>query len=477
MKLTKLIPFLGIAILFQCTSPKPKTIDFSSVSQVETGNPVSVMLTSYSTTLIANGKDQTKIRIALTDSIGREIKTATDSIQILFSGDGILTDPNGVEINLQPDKMDFKITSQKLVNGTCNLLLTAGNKPGSTKIQVRSGDLRPGDCEIHMLPKNFELMTPTADQLPATTKPTDKIIGADISFLPQIEARNYKFFENNQEIDALKLLKDHGFNYIRLRIFVNPEDERGYSPQQGFCGLKPTLEMAKRINNAGLKLLLDFHYSDNWADPQKQIKPLAWDRLDFETLKDSVKTYTTRVLTAFKNQGTMPAMVQIGNEVNHGILWPEGHISHPDQLADLLKAGVEGVESVNNEIPVMMHIALGGQHDESVFWLNNMIARGVRFDIIGISYYTRWHGTLNDLQSNLTDLVTRFNKPVNVVEYGDFKREVHDIVFNLPDEMGKGACIWEPLSARSGLFDRQGNTTTQILLYDEIHSKYLTKQD
>lgn len=475
MKLTRLIPFLGIALLFQCTAPEPKMTDFSSVSQVEIGNPTAIMLTSYSTTLIANGKDQTKIRIALMDSIGREITSATDSVKIYFSGEGIITDTNGGELNFSYGMVGYKIIGCKLENGICNLLYKAGNKPETVKVQVRSGKIRPGTFEIHTVPESFVLMTPTAGQLPATTKEIDKIIGADISFLPQIESRNSKFFENNQEIDAIQLLKQHGFNYIRLRVFVQPENPRGYSPNAGFCDLKHTLNMAKRIKAAGMKLLLDFHYSDYWADPQQQFKPLTWDNLDFETLKDSVKTYTTRVLTSLNNQGTLPAMVQIGNEINHGLLWPEGHISHPDQLADLLKAGVEGVETVNKEIPVMMHIALGGQHDEAIFWLNNMIARGVRFDIIGISYYTRWHGTLNDLQSNLADLVKRFNKPVNVVEYGDFKREVHDIVFNLPNEMGKGACIWEPLSARSGLFDRQGNTTTEILIYDELNSKYLSK--
>jgi beta-galactosidase len=234
--------------------------------------------------------------------------------------------------------------------------------------------------------------------------------------------------------------------------------------------------MARRIQEAGMKLLLDFHYSDYWADPQKQYKPLAWADLDFETLKDSLKTYTANVLLALKNQGTLPAMVQIGNEINHGFLWPEGHISNPDQLAELLKAGVEGVYAVDPGMPVMMHIALGGQNEESVFWLDNMIARGVEFDIIGISYYPRWHGTLDDLKYNLNDLVKRYNKPINVVEYSDYKKEVHNIVFSLPENMGKGACIWEPLGWRSGLFDRNGEVTGMIQVYDELNEKYLSQE-
>jgi beta-galactosidase len=232
--------------------------------------------------------------------------------------------------------------------------------------------------------------------------------------------------------------------------------------------------MAMRIKDDGMKLLLDFHYSDYWADPQQQNKPQVWTGLDFNTLKDSLKTYTTKVLLALKQQGTLPAMVQIGNEVNHGLLWPDGHIGHPDQLADLLKAGVEGVEAVNPALPVMMHIALGGQNDEAVFWLDNMIARGVRFDVIGLSYYPRWHGTLYDLKSNLTDLMKRYDKPLIVVEYSDFKREVNDIIFSLPNSMGKGSCIWEPLNPRSGLFDRDGKATGLFSVYDEVKEKYLS---
>jgi beta-galactosidase len=220
-------------------------------------------------------------------------------------------------------------------------------------------------------------------------------------------------------------------------------------------------------------LLLDFHYSDYWADPQQQNKPLAWGRLDYATLRDSVTQYTTAVLRAMQRQGTMPDMVQIGNEINHGLLWPDGHIGNLDQLAGLLRAGVEGAEAVNPGLPVMMHIALGGQNEEARFWLDNMIARGVKFDIIGLSYYPRWHGTLEDLAGNLHDLVGRYHKPVNVVEYSDFKRPVHEIVFDLPRDMGKGAAIWEPLNWRSGLFDREGNVSDLLTVYDSLNAQYL----
>jgi arabinogalactan endo-1,4-beta-galactosidase len=461
----------GIALLIQCTRPETRISEFASVSQVESGKPVAVMLTSYSTTLLANGKDHARLRIAVTDSLSREITSARDSIRIYVSGDGRVTADDGSDLVLRTDTSGKNYYACQLVNGICNLVFIAGTKPDKIKVEAGCGKLWPGSHEIHTLPATFVMMKPKPDQLPPTTKPIDRMIGADISWLPQIEADGKKFFENGKEINAISLLRDHGFNYIRLRIFVNPENEKGYAPGKGYCGLRYTLEMAQRIKKAGMKLLLDFHYSDYWADPQQQFKPQSWATLDFKTLKDSLKTYTTNVLLALKQQGTLPAMVQIGNEINHGILWPDGHISNPGQLAELLKAGAEGVEAVDPGIPVMMHIALGGQNDEAVFWLDNMIARGVRFDIIGLSYYPRWHGTLDDLKSNMNDLVKRYHKPLNVVEYSDYKREVHEIVFSLPDGMGKGACIWEPLNWRSGLFDHLGEATNLFSVYDEIKKK------
>ncbi|HER09352.1 MAG TPA: hypothetical protein ENO20_10640, partial [Bacteroides sp.] len=178
-----------------------------------------------------------------------------------------------------------------------------------------------------------------------------------ISFLPQHEDRGRKFYDRGKEKDAVRILKEHGLNYIRLRIFVNPENENGYAPGREFCGLDYTLGMAKRIRAAGMKLLLNFHYSDTWADPQKQFKPMAWAGLDYDALKDTLREYTKDVIMALQKQGTPLDMVQVGNEINHGLLWPDGHIGKPDKLAGLLVAGVEGVEAADPEIPVMMHIA------------------------------------------------------------------------------------------------------------------------
>jgi arabinogalactan endo-1,4-beta-galactosidase len=474
------LPVLAALALVRCGRASNRAPDFSSVSRVLAGRPVAVMLTSYSTTLLANGKDWTRLRVALTDSLGREITSAHDSVRLYVTGDGQITSADDASLPLLPDTGGTRYTPVVLTDGVKLLGFRAGTSPDRVKVEARSGSLFPGGHEIHTIPADARLLTPTQGQLPPTTKPIGRMIGADISFLPQIENGGGRFFqgtrafyENGKQVDAIELLKRHGFNYIRLRIFVNPENPKGYSPGVGFCGLDSTLSMARRVKAAGMGLLLDFHYSDYWADPQQQNKPLAWGQATYPALQDSVRAYTTAVLRALERQQTLPDMVQIGNEINHGLLWPDGHIDKLDQLAGLLRAGVEGTEAVDPRMPVMMHLALGGQNSEARFWLDNMLARGVKFDVIGLSYYPRWHGTLEDLYANLHDLIARYHKPVNVVEYSDFKRAVHEIVFGLPNDMGRGAAIWEPLNWRSGLFDRNGNVTSLMTVYDSLNAEYL----
>jgi len=474
LPLSMLLP----AILFSCRSPESPAgagTEFASVSQTDTGKAVSVMFTAYRTTLMADGEDHTLLRVAVTDSAGREIRSAADTIRFYVGGDAILTGTEGQSLPLATDTAGMEHYVQLPENGLCHVHLVAGTTPGKIQVEARVGGLWPGSHEIHTLPAGFEYRTPTRQQLRKSGINPGRMIGADVSFLPQLEARGRKFYEDGEQKDPLQIMAGHGFNFIRLRIFVHPEAEGGYS-KEGFCGLEQTLHMARRIREAGMELLLNFHYSDYWADPQRQNKPLAWKDLDFPALKDTVKQYTVRVLDALKEQGTPPGMVQVGNEINHGILWPDGHISHPDQLAGLLIAGTEGVREVFPGVPVMMHVALGGQHEEAVFWFDNMMARGVEFDVMGISYYPRWHGTLDDLKYNLNRLAERYNKPLNVVEYGSFAREIHEIVFSLPRGLGNGTCAWEPIGFRGGgLFDRNGEITGQMLLYDTLSLKYLAE--
>ena len=299
------------------------------------------------------------------------------------------------------------------------------------------------------------------------------MLGADISFLPELEARGMKFSDNGVAKDAVEILKDHGFNYVRLRIFNNPAADSGYSPGKGFCDLPHTLAMAKRVKAAGMKLLLDFHYSDYWADPGKQYKPAAWKGFSFEELKKALHDYTKDVVQQLKDQGTTPNMVQVGNEINHGIVWPEGNVANFDELAQLITAGTAAVKSVDPSITMMLHVALGGQNDESVFFIDNMLARGVYFDVIGQSYYPKWHGTLDDLRDNLDDLARRYNRDIYVVEYSHRKAEVNKIAFEVRNGLGKGTCIWEPLSTWEKIFDEQGRSNELLGQYDEISKRFL----
>ena len=178
-------------------------------------------------------------------------------------------------------------------------------------------------------------------------------------------------------------------------------------------------------------------------------------------------------MTELKAQGTTPDMVQVGNEINHGIVWEEGSVANIDQTAQLIAAGTAAVKAVDPTVQMMLHVALGGQNHESVFFIDNMIARGVHFDVIGESYYPKWHGTLSDLQNNLEDLVRRYGKDVIVVEYSALKEEVNKIAFEIPGGKGKGTCIWEPLNTWEKIFDGKGNSNEHILVYDELSKRFL----
>lgn len=447
-----------------------------------TGLPVDIVVTPYKTTILADGKDATVINISVVDREGREVPDADNKIQFKIEGEGkIIGVGNGDPSSHEPDKCPDGAWQRNLFNGKCQVIIQSGTKPGMIKFEAKATGLWSGGTDIQTIsPESVASVTidkkyqlpENGTQFRSTNKEVDKMLGADISFLPELEARGMKFSDNGVEKDAIQILKDHGFNYVRLRIFNDPARDSGYSPGKGFCDLAHTKQMAKRVKDAGMKLLLDFHYSDYWADPGKQYKPAAWRSLSFEELKKAVYDYTKDVIQQLKDQGTTPDMVQIGNEINHGIIWPEGNVSNFDGLAQLINAGTAATKAVDPNITMMLHVALGGQNDESVFFIDNMIARGVPFDVIGESYYPKWHGTLDDLRDNLNDLVRRYGKDVIVVEYSALKEEVNKIAFELPNGKGKGTCIWEPLSTWAKVFDDKGKANELIKLYDEISQKY-----
>jgi beta-galactosidase len=450
-------------------------------TKVETTNPpAEVKITPYKTTILANGRDATVINVSVVDREGREVPDADNKIQFFISGDAkIIGVGNGDPSCHEPDKCAEGNWQRSLFNGKCQVIIQAGTKPDLIKFEAKAAGLWTGSTDIITVSpgsvasisndKTYELKGEAAKK-----REVGKMIGADISFLPQLEDRGMKFSDNGTEKDAIVIMKDHGFNYVRLRIFNDPARDSGYSPKKGFCDLAHTKQMAKRVKAAGMKLLLDFHYSDYWADPGKQYKPAAWKGLSFTELKKAMYDYTKQVMQELKDQGTTPDMVQIGNEINHGVIWPEGNVSNLDSLAQLLNAGTAAVKAVDPSVIMMLHVALGGQNDETVFFIDNMLARGVSFDVIGESYYPKWHGTLDDLRDNLNDLVRRYNKDVIVVEYSALKNEVNKIAFEVAGGKGKGTCIWEPLSTWEKFFDNNGKSNDFIKMYDEISKKYLS---
>ena len=268
-------------------------------------------------------------------------------------------------------------------------------------------------------------------------------------------------------------MSSYGFNWIRLRLFVDPTAENGYS-KDGFCGLEQTIAMAKRIKAAGMKFLLDFHYSDTWADPGKQFKPASWARDNGSGLEGRVYSYSKETVERFIAEGVCPDMVQIGNEINHGMVWPQGRIGESyAPFAVMLRCASAGVRAANPDIKIMVHIACGGQNEESVKFFDKILSYDVKFDVIGESYYPEWHGTLDDLKANLNDLAARYHKPIVVVEYQEYRKEVNEIVASLPENLGLGTFIWEATSPRWGnLFDFSGAANENMALYPEIAGLY-----
>ncbi len=445
-----------------------------------TDEPNTIVVSPSKTTMIADGKDAVVLNISVIDKQNREVPDADNLIRFTLTGDAkIIGVGNGDPSSHEQDKYFDTVAQRHLFNGHCQVIVQSGTNISMIHFEAKAEKLYSAATDIHSIqptttPHKVTLVkgAPSIDIVNAK-RPVDKMLGADISFLPQLEDRGMKFSDNGVEKDALQILKDHGLNYIRLRLFVNPESDSGYSPKKGFCDLNHTIAMAKRVKAAGMKFLLDFHYSDTWADPQKQFKPKAWEGQGFDQLRQTVFTYSKQVIQALKNAGATPDMVQIGNEINHGMIWPEGHINNLDSLAQLIYAGIQGVKAVDPSITIMLHIALGGQNDEARFFLDNMIMRGVPFDVIGLSYYPRWHNTLEDLRYNLNDLARHYNKDVIVVEYSQLKKEVNELAFDVYGGHGKGSAIWEPLNTWEAVFDRQGKSNEFLKEYDELSKNFL----
>jgi len=285
--------------------------------------------------------------------------------------------------------------------------------------------------------------------------------GADIGWLQQMEATGYKFYDSaGVQANCLDILKSKGINAVRLRVWVNPSEDR----INGHCSKREVAAMALRAQNMGLRIMIDFHYSDSWADPGKQNKPAAWAGDSFSQLLNHLYNHTFEVLDTLKMIGATPDWAQIGNEITGGMLWPDGSTSNWGQLARLLNKGYDAVKAVDSTIKVIIHIDQGNNNAQFRTFFDNAKNNNVRYDIIGASYYPYWLGTdytltINDLGNNLSDMVSRYGKDVMVVEVGgdytkvqntyDMLVAVQNKVSAVQNHRGLGVIYWEPEGEKS----------------------------
>jgi arabinogalactan endo-1,4-beta-galactosidase len=244
----------------------------------------------------------------------------------------------------------------------------------------------------------------------------DMALGADLSFTPQELAAGARFTDRGQPGSPVTIMRDNGAGWVRMRLWV--------SPPPGYSDLASDLALARQVRTAGMKIYLDIMYSDFWADPQHQDTPAAWQGQDLSQLSTTVRSYTQQVISAFARQGTPVDMVSIGNEIRNGILWPAGQVDWTantgwDNLATLLRAGVAGAQAGNppgHKLLIMMHFDQGGDNARSQTFFGNLASRGVPFDVIGLSYYPFFHGTISAMRANVDALAGQFRKPVVIAE-------------------------------------------------------------
>ncbi len=299
------------------------------------------------------------------------------------------------------------------------------------------------------------------------------LAGADLSHLPLMEKRGRVYRDHGQERDALALLKAHGMNCVRLRLWTSSDADAAADPYSKGNTLAATVAMAKRVKAAGLQLLLDFHYSDTWADPGHQSKPKAWEGLALDQLEQRMYAYNRDAIAAFRDAGALPDYVQIGNETPMGMVWPEGKVDGAakwPQLARLIRSADRGIaEAAGARKPkTIIHLDRGGDWGTTKWFFDELRKQDVAFDIIGESYYPFWHGTFDDLKKCLSGCVERYGKPVIVAETAfpwattlggkpvppingipagpdgqvSFVRQLGAVLAALPDHRGLGVFWW-----------------------------------
>lgn len=344
----------------------------------------------------------------------------------------------------------------------------------------------------------------------------DFVLGMDISYWSEQLDRGSVYVDTDgQEKDLLVLLKNHGINVIRLRTFVDPSAEYGYASGAGgtsagcsqkakaYNGIEDTIAMAKRIKGAGMGLMLDFHYSDTWADPGKQVIPSAWlSARSIDELAGHVNRYTKEVLTRLKDEDALPDMVQVGNEATPGILihaptsnsdcWGNngrenainGRSDNWSNLGKLLQAGVSAVNEVEPDILTVLHIENFDHPDGIEWWVNSALGSGVQFDVLALSAYEEFQGPVSNWRSTMQRLAGTFpDLSFTIAEYNPHAGLLADIMREVPGGRGIGTFFWEPTESGfwgNAIFSRQGNSyranADDFAEYDKIVEDYGLKK-
>ncbi|WP_460610416.1 glycosyl hydrolase 53 family protein [Hymenobacter terrigena] len=299
--------------------------------------------------------------------------------------------------------------------------------------------------------------------------------GADVSWVTQMEASNYRFYnEAGAQQDLFQLLHDHDMNTIRLRVWVNPAG--------GWNGKNDVIAKAIRAHNLGFRLMIDFHYSDSWADPGQQTKPAAWAGHTLAQLQTDVYNHTYDVLDSLKDNNIVPEWVQVGNETNDGMLWPEGRAStNMANFASLVDRGYAAVKAVNPTSKVIVHVSNGFNNSLFRYLFDGLRTNGARYDVIGMSLYpttANWPTLTTQCQANMNDMVSRYpGKEVMVVETGiaanapiPAQQMLLDLMAKtraVPNNKGLGVLYWEPqaynwMGYGLGIWDSNGRPTVAI---------------
>ncbi len=302
--------------------------------------------------------------------------------------------------------------------------------------------------------------------------------GADVSWLTEMEKEGVVFYNTEgTEMECMSLLKSLGMNSIRLRVWVNPVD--------GWCNKTDFLVKAKRANDLGMRVMVDFHYSDSWADPGKQNKPAAWEILSFTELCEAVSEHTTDVLSSLKAWGVTPEWVQVGNETRGGMLWPDGD-AHENmaQYATLNNCGYDAVKAIFPEAIVIVHVDNGHQSSLYTYLFDGLKNNGGKWDAIGMSLYPEtdtWQSLNDGLIANAQYVTNRYNTPVVICEVGMSWTEEEAAYGFLSDLISRtkdnddilGLFYWEPQAHNGwkayskGAFNDLGSPTKAMDAFGE----------